>query len=213
MSNIDIILVGGGGHCKSCIEVVESTKMYNIIGVIDLNEKLGESILGYNVIGTDRDLEKIRQTCQYALVTIGQIKNSELRKKAFDRLKELDFTLPVIKASTAYVSSEAKIGEGTIIMHYGFINSNSKIGKNSIVNTGALVEHDVVVGDYNHISTRATLNGGVKIGDNCFIGSNTVVNHGVEICSGVVFGANSTVVKDIINQGVYVGSPAKLLNE
>ena len=27
----DIILIGGGGHCKSCIYVIEMTNKYNII--------------------------------------------------------------------------------------------------------------------------------------------------------------------------------------
>ena len=54
-----ILLIGGGGHCKSCIDVIEQDGTYEIAGIIDVEEKVGENILGYPIIGTDNDLEKL----------------------------------------------------------------------------------------------------------------------------------------------------------
>lgn len=56
----NIILIGGGGHCKSCIEVIESTGKYNIVGVLDLPSELGKKILNYEVIGNDDDYLKYK---------------------------------------------------------------------------------------------------------------------------------------------------------
>ena len=56
MSDNKIILIGGGGHCKSCIEVIESKGDFVIAGIIDVKEKIGTSLLGYPVIGCDDDL-------------------------------------------------------------------------------------------------------------------------------------------------------------
>ena len=50
-----IILVGGGGHCKSCIDVIEQEGAYQIAGVVDVPEKLHQKILGYEIIATDDD--------------------------------------------------------------------------------------------------------------------------------------------------------------
>jgi len=43
----DIILFGGGGHCKSVIDVIESEGSYKIRGIIDKEEMVGKNVLGY----------------------------------------------------------------------------------------------------------------------------------------------------------------------
>ena len=87
-----IILVGGGGHCKSCIEVIEKEKKYKIIGLID--DKKKGTVLNYKILGKDDELRKFRKFAKYALVTIGQIKNYKVRVKLFNRLKDLGFKIP-----------------------------------------------------------------------------------------------------------------------
>ena len=54
-----IILIGGGGHCKSCIDVIEAEGKYDIAGILDMPEFVGEKILGYSIIGTDDDLPEL----------------------------------------------------------------------------------------------------------------------------------------------------------
>lgn len=74
-----IILIGGGGHCISCIDVIEQTGLYKIIGILDLPEKVGENVLGYPIIGTDENLEQFLPNCNDFFLTVGQIKSSALR--------------------------------------------------------------------------------------------------------------------------------------
>jgi len=208
MKKLEIILIGGGGHCKSCIDVIEQENKFSIAGIIDVKEKLGEKVLGYPVIGCDDDLDIIAEKYENFLITIGQLNNPSLRIKLFDKIKSLDKNLPVIISPKAYVSEHTKIEEGTIIMNGAILNASSKIGKNCIVNTNALLEHDVVVGDHCHISTSTTVNGECKIGDSVFIGSKSVIVQEVEIKSDTFIGAGSVVIKNL-STGNYFGNPAK----
>lgn len=176
-----IILIGGGGHCHSVIDVIEQEKKYEIIGIIDKEELVGNTILGYKVIGTDSDLEKIYSHCENAIITIGQIESNKLRVKIFDKLKHIGFNLPVIISPLSYVSKHSSIDEGTVVMHNVLINANAKIGRNCIINTKALIEHDVYIGSHCHISTASVVNGGVSIEDNTFLGSNVTSKQGIKI--------------------------------
>ena len=133
MNKKQIILIGGGGHCKSCIEVIESTDEYEIAGIIDVKEKIGESILGYKIIGCDDDLSELKNQFDYALVTVGQIKSNKARVNIYNNLKNIGYELPVIVASSAIVSKQSKVGSGTIIMHQAFVNADSTIGENCII--------------------------------------------------------------------------------
>lgn len=208
----DILLIGGGGHCISCIEVIESLEEYNIVGIIDKEERIGEKILDYHIIGCDDDLENLRTQYHHALITVGQVKNSHVRSNLFTYLNDLNYTLPKIIAKTATVSKYSSVGKGSIVMHGAFINANTKVGNNCIVNSFALIEHDCSIGDHTHVSTRASLNGNVTVGNDCFIGSTTCVNNNVVIPDGTVLGSNATVIKNIETAGVYVGSPVKKVN-
>ncbi|QDM00876.1 NeuD/PglB/VioB family sugar acetyltransferase [Aliarcobacter butzleri] len=176
-----IVLIGGGGHCHSVIDVIEQENKYEIIGIVDTKENIGKKVLDYKIIACDDDLETIFLSCKNALITVGQIESNKIRVKIYNKLKEIGFNLPAIISPLAYVSKHSFIEEGTIIMHHALVNANTKIGKNCIINTKALIEHDCVIGDNCHISTASVLNGGVRVKENIFFGSNATSKQSIEI--------------------------------
>lgn len=169
-----ILLIGGGGHCKSVIDVIEMEGSYTIAGIIDQKELLGQKVLGYEVIGCDDDLETLFARFKYAIVTVGQIQSPDVRIRLYNRLTLIGFKMPPIISPTAYVSKHATVERGTIVMHNALINANATVGKNCIINTKALIEHDSIIGDHCHISTGAILNGGTMIAQGTFFGSNAI---------------------------------------
>lgn len=205
----NIVLIGGGGHCKSCIEVIESTGIYNIIGILDLPSELGKKVLGYEVIGNDDDYLRYREEGCCFLITAGQIKSAGLRRRIFCKLESIGAEIETVIASTAKVSINAKIRKGTIVMHQSFINAGVNIGENCIINTRALVEHDTVIGSHSHLSTNAVVNGDCKVGNEVFIGSASCIANGITLNDNVVIGSGSNVIRNIISEGVYLGNPAK----
>ena len=189
----EIILIGGGGHCKSVIDVIEQESQFVIVGIVDKPELIGTDVLGYPVIGSNSDLESLAKIYTYALVTVGQIRSSELRIKLYNLAKKAGFSLPKIISSRAYVSNHTCIGNGTVVMHDAFINAETSIGDNCIINSKALVEHDSIISKYCHISTNAVINGGVKIEECCFIGSGVVTNNSITIKKNSFIRAGSIV--------------------
>lgn len=167
-----IILVGGGGHCRSVIDVIEQQGGYQITGIVDFQEHIGKQVLGYPVIACDDQLAELFGSCKNAIVTVGHTRTNSVRLKLYEQLKTIGYTLPVVISPMAYVSQHAQIGEGTVVMHHALINVGAKVGCNCIVNSKALIEHDVQVGDHCHISTACVLNGGVVVENNTFVGSN-----------------------------------------
>ncbi|QKJ26303.1 sugar O-acyltransferase [Aliarcobacter cibarius] len=176
-----IVLIGGGGHCHSVIDVIEQTNRYEIVGIVDTKENIGKKILDYEIIACDDDLETIFKTCRKAVITIGHIKTNELRKKLFGKAKNIGFDFPTIISPLAYVSKHSFIDEGTVIMHHALVNANVKIGKNCIINSKSLIEHDCIIEDNCHISTASVINGGVVVKEDTFVGSNSVSKEHIEI--------------------------------
>jgi sugar O-acyltransferase (sialic acid O-acetyltransferase NeuD family) len=186
-----IILIGGGGHCRACIDVIEQEGRFAIAGIVDMPEKKLQHVLGYPVIGSDEDLEELIRSFPNVLITLGQTKSPPRRTELFNKLRRIVARFPVIKSPLAYVSPHARIDEGTIVMHHALINAGARVGRNCIINTKALVEHDAVIEDYCHISTGAVVNGGVIIGSGSFFGSGAVSKEYTSIPSNSFIPANS----------------------
>jgi len=176
-----IILIGGGGHCKSVIDVIEQGSEFEVAGIVDNKSSIGNNILGYKVIGNDSDLELLVKKYKYAFITVGHIKSADIRKKLFNLVIRTGFKVPQIISPGAYISKHSSIGVGTIIMNGVIINAGTSIGDNCIINSKALVEHDCLIKDHCHISTNATLNGGVIIDSGSFIGSGAIIRELVTV--------------------------------
>ncbi len=206
-----LILVGGGGHCKSVIEAAESAG-YAIKGILDLPEKFGTKTLGYEVIGNDDDISKFVDECDF-IVTMGFIKNASARVKLHKMIAEAGGRLATIVASTAHVSRHAEIAPGTVVLHHAMVNADAKVGEGCIINTFANIEHDAVVGDYSHISTGTMINGNCAIGARCFVGSGSVLVNGISITDDCIIGAGTVVIRNLDHEGIYFGNPVKKVGE
>ncbi len=192
-----IILIGGGGHALSCIDVIESEKKFKIVGIVDGNLKKGKKILNYKVIGGDKDLKKIKKNIKHAFIAVGQIGISDKRKNIYNKLKKLGYKIPVIKSPKSVISQNSIINEGSIIHHGVVINSGVTIGRNCIINSNCLLEHGVRIGDHSHIATSVVINGDVKVGSSSFIGSGAILRNLLSIGSKVFVPMGKLVFKNI----------------
>ncbi len=193
MKKPSLIIIGAGGHARSCIDVIEQQGYFNIAGLIGLPEQQHAQYLGYDVIGADDDLSNLAKIYHHALIGVGQLQTAEHRMRLYQHAIQFGFELPVIIAPTAHVSPHATIGSGTIIMHGAIVNAGANVGNNCIINTQSLIEHDVNVADHCHISTGTILNGGVTVGLGSFIGSRSVVKEGVSIGKSCLVGMGLSV--------------------
>ena len=181
MSRDQLILIGAGGHAISCIDVIEQTGQFQVVGLIGLPNELNTKCLDYPVIATDDGLSDLRASYSYTLITAGQIAEPDTRIRLYRIACDLGFELPSIVAPSAYVSEHACLGNGTIVMHGAIVNAGVSIGNNCIVNSRTLIEHGAYVNDHCHISTGAILNGGVVIGAGSFVGSGSQIKEGIKL--------------------------------
>lgn len=192
-----LILVGGGGHCRSCIDVIEAEDRYTIRGIVRSIDENSSVVLGYPVIGNDSDLPDLVDKDSHVLIAVGQIKTPATRIRLYKILKSLNASLVKVVSPKAHVSAHATLGEGCIVMHGAVINAGVTIAENCIINSQALVEHDTIIEAHCHVSTGALINGGVIIRKGCFIGSGSVLREGIEIGAGAVIGAGQIVLNDV----------------
>ena len=197
-----LILFGSGGHCKACIDIIESSKEFKIKGIVIHPQEEIKEFMNYKIIGNDNNFNKYYSKNDFGLICVGQIPSPQIRIKLFNLINKNNIKLATVKSSSSFISNNSFIDYGTIIMNNVVINIDAKIGKNCIINTSSLIEHDAIVGDHCHISTGVILNGSAKVGNECFIGSGSIVREGVKIGDRSIVSAGKVVMSDLPNDAI-----------
>ena len=192
-----LLLIGGGGPCRSSIDVVESTGLFRIVGIVERAGASAEVVLEYPVVGYDDALAALLEDCPYVLITVGQIKSPDARIRLYEQVRSCGGILPVVVSSHAYLSPRAEIGDGSILMHGSTVSAGSSVGVNCIINSHALIEHDSTVGAHTHISTGVRVNGGSTIGEHSFVGSGAIINQGITVGERCVIASGEVVRNDV----------------
>lgn len=198
-----LFIVGCSGHGKVIADIALKQNKYDELLFLDDNPK-SDNCLGIPVIGNST-YENITSEDEI-IVAIG---NPDIRQRLLETYSQKGLKVATLIHPHAVIGTGVKIGEGTVVMAGAVINPDAVVGKGVIINTGATVDHDDVICDYAHISVGAHIAGTVTIGKSTWIGAGAVVSNNLHICDRVMVGAGAAVVKNIKEQGTYVGVPAR----
>jgi sugar O-acyltransferase (sialic acid O-acetyltransferase NeuD family) len=211
MVKLTIIYVyGAGGHGKVVADVLRAAKR-PIAGFLDDSARRCQvSLLGLPVLDARQWMSRI-EACNEIGVALG-IGDNRARKEVADLCRCSGFKIVTAVHPAAVLSLAARIGPGTVVMPLAVVNADARIGSGVIINTGAVIEHDCVISDYAHISPNAVLGGRVRVGSFAHLGLGAAVLPGVSVGSRSIIGAGAVVVRDIPDDVVAMGVPARVSN-
>lgn len=201
-----IVLIGGGGHCKSVLDTLTALGTYSEIFVTDKEAVTDLQFPGVKFAGSDDALPGLfRDGVREAFLSIGSITSSKIRQQARGRARDIGFDFPSIIDPSARISSTADIGKGVFIGKGAIVNAGVRIGDFAIINTGSIIEHDCRVGEFTHVAVGAVVCGKADMGSDVFVGANATVIQGVKVGRKSVIGAGSVVLRDVPENGRAVG--------
>lgn len=205
-----IVIFGSGGHSKVVIDILESTKQFSIVGLIDSYRPKDSFVYGYRILGDEFVIKGFYDEIDGGIVAIG---DNFIRSKVVDKILGIFPNFKFLSAIHPYsvIGKEVEVEEGTVVMAGSIINSNTSIGKHCIINTKSSIDHDVVIGNFATIAPGATLGGNVRLGDYSVVSVGANVINSKIIENHVVIGAGATVLSDINSYVVAYGTPARIM--
>ncbi|MBN7825079.1 acetyltransferase [Bowmanella dokdonensis] len=206
---MQLVIIGAGGHGKVVAECAELMTQFSQIHFLD-EQQAHLQHYPWPVIGRPDTYSQYAGSQTRFFIAIG---DNHLRGRWVETLTEAKCKLATLIHPSAQVSRHSQIGEGTLICANVSVNPFTSLGISCIVNTGAIVEHDCKVSDLVHIAPGCSIAGGVEIGRASFLGIGTNVIQGVRIGSNVQTGAGAVVLKDIKNNQLAVGVPARVIKQ
>jgi UDP-perosamine 4-acetyltransferase len=205
--------VGAGGHSKVVVETLDSAGRADIVGLVDPDQRLwGTRVMGLPVLGGDDLLPTLRQEgVTHAFIGVGSADSLTRRCRLYESVRALGFVIVDAIHPSVYVSPAATIGTGVTLLPFAVVHTAARLGANVLVNTRAVVEHDCTIGDHVHLATGAVLAAAVQVGAQTHIGAGAVVRQGVRIGSRVIVGVGAVVVRNVDDDLIVVGNPARVL--
>jgi len=204
-----VLIYGSGGHAKVVINAVENENKYTIAGLIDDENPQGQSVLGYEIIGSGRTLpELFNKSIRSCIVAIG---DNAVRKLKTEYILKIGFELITVTHPFSSIGKDVIIGKGAVVFGGVVIDPSVSIGRGVIVNDKALVGHDSIIEDFAHISAGALVGGKCFVGENSFIGMGAVIISNVKVGKNVFVGSGSVVTKDIQSNTKAMGIPARTI--
>lgn len=203
----DIVIIGAGGFGREVqwlIQEINDHKLeWNFIGFVDDYVDVGTMINGSQVVGN------IDWLMNQKLNVVCAIGDPNTKKKVLSRLETSSNIYPVLVHPDVRKSNSVQFGEGCIICSGCILTVNIIIGKHVIINLDSTVGHDAIIGDYSTILPSVNVSGHVRIEDEVSVGTGSKIIQEVSVGKNTIIGAGAVVTKDIPENVVAVGMPAK----
>jgi len=195
-----LVIVGGGGHAATLLDLLHETRAFTVIGILDDRLPTDQLINGVPIIGQIDDLNRlVDQGCALAVNAVGGVGSRRLRQDIWLRIKDHGFGIPRMIHPSAVVDSSATLGEGAQVLAGSYVGARSHIGLNTIINSRAVISHDCRIGDHSHVAPGAMLAGDVVIGQRTLIGMGATIHMQVCISDDVIVQNNSRITEDLSN--------------
>lgn len=206
----DIVIFGAGDQGECTVDVVERGDEHRIVGFVDDGRPAGDEVAGYPVLGRTTELVELRRRHGFdgAVVAIG---DNYRRRRAVEAARDLDPSLPFVTVidPTASIGGQVSIGEGTVIQAEAVVNRGATIGVHGLLCVRASLDHHAVLGDYSSLAPNVATGGRVRVGSLTAICIGSTINHGLTVGDHTVVGAGSTVVRNVRDGVVAMGTPCR----
>lgn len=208
-----IVIIGSGAQGREVAEILRHEQSHGgtteVLGFVDDDVGLrGRVIDGLPVLGDWTWFAGVDRSDVAVICASGF---SNVRYQTVQRSRAMGLSFANAISPLAYISPNARIGEGVVVYPNGTACTGSSIGNHAIINVGAIVSHDTQLGDYSTLNPGVNLAGNVVVGEGCYLGIGCSVIQGINIGAWTTVGAGAVVIRDLPSHVTAVGVPAKII--
>jgi len=208
-----LAIIGSGDLGRQLAHLAKLTKQFTVVGFFDDYETKGTIKDGVPILGELADIFPMftAKLIDCLVLAVGY-KHFDFRKKIFEKYaSEIPFATLI--HPQACIDPSVQIGNGTVIYAGSIVDMNTQIGENVLIYNGCNFAHDVTIEAHCIISPGVQIAGFCHLGEKVNLGIGTIISDSISIIENTQTGAGAVVVKSILEEGIYVGIPAKKIQK
>ncbi|WOO88272.1 acetyltransferase [Mollicutes bacterium LVI A0078] len=204
-----LALIGVGGHGDAVCPYIDQ-EQYQLVGYFD--DKPLRMHNDLPILGTTSEVVEALDSGRIDAVFIA-IGDNTPRKKMYNLIAKDHYEklINIIAPTATILDENLLLGKGIFIGHEAFVGAKVEVYDNVIINTKSIVEHNSIVKSHCNVAPASVVLGSVVLHEGAYIGASVTIKQLVEIAPWATIGAGAVVVKNIEDNGTYVGVPAKKL--
>lgn len=208
---LDIVIFGAGETARIAFRGFEFDSPYNFRQFV-VDDKFADShpkeLYGYPV----STISELQSNSSFAVFVAFSARNlSQHRASKISEISLRNLELASYVSSRAFVDGDVSIDSNVLVLENNTLQSEVCVGKGTFIWSGNHIGHQTKIGENNFLSSHVCIGGQTRIGNQNYLGMNCTIRDTVTLSDYIVIGSNSFVNKDIRSPGVYVGTPAKIL--
>lgn len=211
-----LVILGGSGIGMIAASIAQDLGFYEVKGFLNDVIEVGSSIGKFNkipVIGKTEDLEKHLQDkdTYFSIAYVGLQNEKNTYKKIAEFNIPADRYATLIHPTAIIPRGFCKIGNGVLMAPLAQLSPDTTVGDNCILLPNSFLGHDSTMDHFAHLATNAVVGANVKVGKAVHVGSNATIREKITIGDYSLIGAGAVVLKDVGENNVVVGNPARVL--
>lgn len=211
VNNMKVLgICGLGGAGRELFDLAFRLKRWNKIIFIDKDNYKDNLFLNCEVYSFEEAIIKYSANDIEFVISVG---DTTLREKIYRQIIGANYSLAKVIAPNVYIPNSAIIGQGVVIRDNCYISVDVCLEDNVIIQPNAVIGHDVMIKRNSIVSSQSVLAGGVVVGKNVFIAIGCNIKELVKIGNNSIVSIGSSVNKDIEENVIVHGNPAKVISK
>lgn len=207
-------IYGSGGLGREILDLIKAInraeQQFNPIFINDFKDSNTAPINGVTVLTFDEFKAQFSPEAAAIAIAVGEPK---VRRIMREKVTAAGYKLQTLIHPGAFIGSETKLGDGVLVQYNTFVSCNLNIGDNTLIQPNSNIGHDTIIGGDSVISTFVVISGNCNIGECVYIGVGTPIKEKITIGSHSIIGMGSAVLRDIPENVVALGNPARPMKE
>ena len=209
-----IVIFGAGDIARLAHFYFTRDSAHDVAGfAVDRAYRQSDSFLGLPLVDAEEATTRFPPGEYDMFVALSYAKMNRLRAAKYDAMKAAGYRLASYVSSRCSYLSDTPPGDNCLILEDNTIQPFVTIGNNVTLWSGNHVGHDAVIEDHCFLTSHVVVSGFTRIGHHSFLGVNATLRNDITIAPETLIGAGAIIMKDTVEQGVYLPERARLFEK